>query len=569
MKKMFAGLLVLVLLSTTSYGANLIRIDVSPSESLSNQNVIDAFKKAATYKGKPVEINFKRGTYRLSRAESVQKLYYISNTTSEVEDADPTKHIGLHLENLENVTVNGNGSTFMMTGKMTSFIVDNCKNIVLKNMNFDYEYPTQTEIEVIEEGEKYIKAKVHPTSQYRIKDGVLEWYGEGWSYTQGIAQAYDYKSDITWRTWSPLNKLVKTTELEPNLLLMEYTEKPKAGVGLVYQMRDAIRDEVCGFIHKSSQVLLEDINYYYLGNFGIVGQYSSDISFNRNRFAPELGSGRTNAGFADFIQISGCKGLIDIQNSYFAGAHDDPINIHGTHLQVTEFISDKELKVKFMHHQSYGFDAFFKGDDVEFIDRESLISQEANKVVAVERISGREIKLTLKNKISTDVLNNKSLVVENVTWTPEVNIVNNYFGRIPSRGLLVTTRRKVNIENNTFYAMQMSGILIADDAMSWYESGMAKDVTIHNNTFIDCKSPIIFIQPENRVDKGYVHSNIRIENNTFKGVDGTVVSAKSVLGLDILDNLIILNKEMKEDDIFSLKQVKDVKVVNNRIETKK
>ena len=71
------------------------------------------------------------------------------------------------------------------------------------------------------------------------------------------------------------------------------------------------------------------------------------------------------------------------------------------------------------------------------------------------------------------------------------------------------------------------------------------------------------------MDKGYVHSNIRIENNTSKGVDGTVVSAKSVLGLDILDNLIILNKEMKEDDIFSLKQVKDVKVVNNRIETKK
>ena len=28
--------------------------------------------------------------------------------------------------------------------------------------------------------------------------------------------------------------------------------------------------------------------------------------------------------------------MIDIKNSRFIGAHDDPINIHGTHLRVIE-----------------------------------------------------------------------------------------------------------------------------------------------------------------------------------------------------------------------------------------
>ena len=51
---------------------------------------------------------------------------------------------------------------------------------------------------------------------------------------------------------------------------------------------------------------------------------------------PEAGSGRTCAGFADFVQMSGCKGRILIENSYFSGAQDDPINIHGTHLAVKE-----------------------------------------------------------------------------------------------------------------------------------------------------------------------------------------------------------------------------------------
>ena len=31
----------------------------------------------------------------------------------------------------------------------------------------------------------------------------------------------------------------------------------------------------------------------------------------------------------------------------------------------------------------------------------------------------------------------------------------------------------------------MSGILLSDDASSWYESGMCKDVTISNNVFFN------------------------------------------------------------------------------------
>ena len=50
------------------------------------------------------------------------------------------------------------------------------------------------------------------------------------------------------------------------------------------------------------------------------------------------------------------------------------------------------------------------------------------------------------------IRDNPNLVVENVTYTPEVIVRNNYFSRIPTRGLLVTTRRKVLIESNTFFS---------------------------------------------------------------------------------------------------------------------
>ena len=92
------------------------------------------------------------------------------------------------------------------------------------------------------------------------------------------------------------------------------------------------------------------------------------------------------------------------------------------------------------------------------------------------------IKLTLDKAIPADVQVNQH-VVENITYTPAVNISNCEFKEVPTRGILVTTRKPIVIENNTFDGMSMAGIYISDDAQGWYESGPVRDVTIRNNTF--------------------------------------------------------------------------------------
>ena len=102
----------------------------------------------------------------------------------------------------------------------------------------------------------------------------------------------------------------------------------------------------------------------------------------------------------------------------------------------------------------------------------------------------------------------------------------------PVRGFLLTTRGKVNIENNTFHRCSMSAILIEDDAEGWFESGPVRDMLIHGNTFLGCG---IDINPHTRSAKPDepVHENIRITDNRF---DGAGVSAKSVKGLTITGN---------------------------------
>ena len=270
------------------------------------------------------------------------------------------------------------------------------------------------------------------------------------------------------------------------------------------------------------------------------------------------------------IWVSGCRGMIDIRNSRFSGAHDDPINIHGTHLRVTEFLSPNRLKVRFMHDQTFGFEAFFKGDDIELVDPLSLLAVEKAKVKEAKLVTPREMELTLSGPLSPEVIQRKDLVVENVLWTPEVRITNNYFERIPTRGILITTRRKSLIEGNTFYGMQMSGILVADDGLSWYESGPVHDLTIRRNTFFNCGEPVINIDPENREYKGAVHKNITIEENYFymRKNSSSVIRAKAVDGLVIRHNLIYTSdaEKNKESNFIQTRDCNEVSVEKNRIQ---
>lgn len=67
--------------------------------------------------------------------------------------------------------------------------------------------------------------------------------------------------------------------------------------------------------------------------------------------------------------------VVDITDTKFAGAHDDPINVHGTHLQIVRATSANKLLLRYMHHQTYGFRSFHSGDDIEIVNPETLLAE--------------------------------------------------------------------------------------------------------------------------------------------------------------------------------------------------
>jgi hypothetical protein len=516
----------------TDYGAQ-------PDSGLDTQSAMALAIQAATEITGPVLLDVPKGCYHFYPEEAIRAPYYISNTASEEENSDVTKTVGILLKGLDHLTVEGNGSLFIFHGKQTMFLLDNCTDVEIRNVHVDYERPTVTEMTITGSGIHSFDAQVHADSSYEIRDGKLVWIGEGWSFTEGPMQTYDPERNTTWRldNWVELAQSVE--ELEPMKLRLHFDFQPQAVPGHVLQSRDGIRDQVGVFITESSNITFNNVGLHFLHGLGVVGQFSENLTFRQMDLTPRPETGRTVTGFADFIHMSSCKGKVTVADSRFAGSHDDPVNVHGTYLRVVEQLAANVVKVRFMHPQTYGFVAFHPGDEIEFVRSGSLTSYAANEVVAVQRLNPREFLLTLAHLAPEGIGSHD--VIENVTWTPEVEVVNNHFARVPTRGILVTTRRKVMITGNTFERMHMNAVLVAVDAESWYESGKVEDVTISGNHFIECGSsehPVIFISPENvEVDESTpVHSGIVITDNQFETQDALALSAKSTRGLVFRSN---------------------------------
>ncbi|MBK3519667.1 right-handed parallel beta-helix repeat-containing protein [Carboxylicivirga marina] len=513
----------------------------------------------------PIEINFAKGQYDFYPEKAYRSKFHISNTN---DAPDSLKAVAFYFLDAENVKVNGNDAEIIFRGKTIETSLNNCKHVSIEGIGFNYKRPTVSEIEVITVNERYADVQIHKDSKYQIADSMLVWIGEGWKHqVKPLWQEFNPEASKVSRKWLSL-KNIRFSALQANQIRIHYDKNPGLKKGLIYQNRNTFRDYAGIFIQKSKDITLKNVNIHFMHGMGVVSQYCENVTMDGVSVRPKENSGRTCAAWADILHFSGCKGNLEIMNCYLSAANDDAINIHGTHLRIVDVVSSRRIKVRFMHKQSYGFEAFFAGDSIEFISAKTLLPYAQNKVVSANTLNEKEIELTLHRDIPNDI--QPKDVIENITCTANVLIRNNKIIHIPTRGILVTTRGKVVIENNELFKTQMSGILIADDANSWYESGYVKDVTIRTNKFIECEQPVINIHPENSemVDEYPVHSNIRISDNQFILKNAVVLAAKSTGNIDFVNNKIVSAGELKVQDIIRLKGCSNMKMEGNELNNK-
>ncbi|MCF6407481.1 glycoside hydrolase N-terminal domain-containing protein [Chitinophaga filiformis] len=518
--------------------------------------------KAAGSDAQPVKIKFAPGKYDLYPDAALKQALHISNTNDKPLES---KAIALMLDSCNFVEVAAKGATFVLHGKMIETFVNNSQNIAVEGCSYDYQRPTVSEFTVTGSGTNYVDVSVHPDSKFSIKDSMLTWIGEGWSYQPG-----NY-----WQVLHPQTNDLSRTDIDlkgsrfallpDSTVRISFRKNPGFDTGTIYQNRDVTRDCAGILMQYSKNIRLKNIRINFMHGMGVVSQYCSDIKMDSITVRPAENSGRTCAAWADILHFSGCSGKIEISNAYLSAANDDAINVHGTHLKITKVNARNKIQVRFMHPQTFGFNAFAAGDSIAFINAESLLAVEDNQVIKAQQLNDKEILLTLKHNISATVKLGDA--VENTTATPEVWIHHSTINRIPTRGILATTRRKVVIENNTIDRTHMSGIFVNNDASGWYESGMVKDMTIRNNRFIRCGEPVINIHPENKIIcKTAVHNNIAVSDNYFNLQKDALLTAKCTSNLKVIGNTIETSQAQNTiDNIVKLEDCSFIDITDNKL----
>ncbi|PKP28096.1 MAG: alpha-1,3-galactosidase B [Bacteroidetes bacterium HGW-Bacteroidetes-19] len=515
------------------------------------------------------------GRYDFYEEGATQKEYFQSNTTD-----DNPKNLSILLEGLQNITIDGNFATFMFHGKLQPITIENCRNIKIHRLYIDFATPTSVEAEVVEVTDSYFEVKFDKKRYpYEIKDKKVTFFvGKHESHPFGFVEFNDKLKIVEPNTGDRSWQNVEVVENSPGYLKI-YThikdQFPKRNNWVV--IRHGVRTHAGIFILNSTNVVIQNVNIYQTDGLGILAQYSKNINFFSCSIVPNyLEERKYYSSHDDGLHIMGCSGKIRIENCEFFGLMDDAINVHGTYTQITK-VSSKKIRAKFMHPQSTGMTWGRYGETVAFVNNKDMSTMGIGVIKNYRKINKDEFEITFEERITGKV--KVGMVIENLTCTPDVSIVNSRIRSGRARGLLISTPGNVWIEGNIFETSG-SAILIAGDASNWFESGPVKNVFVKNNIFrYSCMSSLyqyseavitIFPEiPELDPQKPY-HSNIRIEDNSFFLFDYPILYAKSVDGLTFIKNRLYRSKEITpfHYNKFGVKLIgcKNVFVGNNKEE---
>lgn len=569
-----------VIASGTAIHAAEIRITDFGGQPDSRRNAVPAVRRALESARKldhPVLV-FPRGRYDFWPQGAVEKDYFESNTT----DNNP-KRLAIFIEGFGGVTLDGDGSTFVFHDRIQPFTVEHSTNVILRNVAIDWDIPLSAEAVVEAVREDAIDLRIDDRQfPYVIEKDKLVFVGEGWKSRWWGTMEFDGANlrvvpgtgdhGCLGSGWEKY----RAEELEKGRVRLHHRFGRLPAPGNVLVLRHNERDHAGLFIVDSKDVTVENVQLHHSAGLGLLAQYTENLTL-RNYSAVPSPRRKVLSGHDDGVQVSNCRGLVRIENCRFHGLMDDPINVHGTSVRIIARPAPDRLRCKFMHDQSTGMTWGRTGDRIGFIENETMRTLGQGTCAGYQAIDRDTFEVGLAGPPPEGLEVGDAL--ENLTWSPELEVRGCFFASNRARGLLVSTPGRVLIEENRFESSG-AAILIAGDANQWYESGAVTEVMIRRNVFeAPCLTSmyqfcegIISIEPE--IPKPAAahpfHRNIRIEENQFHPFDYPVLYAKSVDGLTFVNNRLTRSHDFApfhgRKATVTLEFCRQVRIEGNRFE---
>ena len=417
----------LVLSCTTLSAQKVYEISAFGLKANSSKNASPVLQKAlakikAEYKeGEKVILRFPEGRYEFHEKGAAVREYYISN-----HDQTNPKKVGIALEDMKNLTLDGQGSEFVFHGRMLPVSLLRSENCLLKNFSIDFENPHIAQVKIVEnDPQDGIVFEPAPWVDYRIaKDSIFEAYGEGWTMRHSWGIAFDGDTKHLVYNTSDIGCPTKgASEVAPRRIHAPGWKDARLVPGTVVAMRGWGRPTPGIFLSHDVNTTIENVKVHYAEGMGLLAQLCENITL--EKFGVCLKGDADPRYFttqADATHFSGCKGKIVSCNGLYEGMMDDAINVHGTYLKVVKRVDDRTLVGRYMHGQSWGFECGCPGDEVQFIRSNTMeLVGKQNKIISIrpydkEQTEGaREFLITFQEPVDQVINEQSGFGIENLT----------------------------------------------------------------------------------------------------------------------------------------------------------
>lgn len=540
--------------------------------------------KAECKEGDSIVIRFGKGRYDFYEKGSAVRGYYISN-----HDQEQPKKVGIALEDMKKLTLDGAGAAFTFHGRMLPVSLLRSAHCTLKNFSIDFDNPHIAQVTIVENNpENGITFEPARWVNYRItKDSLFEVYGSSWSIRPAWGIAFEEETKhLVYNSGDRGCPPKGVYEVSPGRVCAPNWKDACLQPGTRFVMRGWGRPAPGIFLSHNVNTVLENVKVHYAEGMGLLAQLCENVTL--EKFSVCLKGDDDPRYFttqADATHFSGCKGKIISCNGLYEGMMDDAINVHGTYLKVVKRVDDRTLIGRYIHGQTWGFEWGRPGDEVQFVRSSTMeLTDKQNRIISIhpydkESVNGaREFLMTFESPVDAGISEVEGFGIENLTWSPEVLFAGNVVRNNRARGALFSTPRKTVVENNLFDHTSGTAILLCGDCNGWFETGACRQVLIRKNHFINALTSlyqfteaVISIYPEIpelEKQQKYFHGgekeSIVIEDNEFDSFDMPVLYAKSVNGLVFRNNVIKRNLDYApfhpNQNRFKLERVTNVSI---------
>ncbi len=526
----------------------------------SNENATvlfrDALKKCVA--GKENVIRFENSVYHFSREGAYCGMFYpIYNQKSE-------KYVNFPLFGVENLTIDGNGATFLFEDRVYPFIAQNAKNLSFQNFTVDFSFPRYCNTRVEHADENGFSLRI-------LQDDLDCWVNEkgnvvfrsGSDFMSTGKKKYFLQSNkdhcylITGETNADVSylaaKLVTADAAKDgSLLSFTYTTEERLICepgDLLTLSFDEDRENSVFFLEECKNVRFDHVSIIRGAGFGILAQLSDNITIENCVMAiPENRKKSERISItADLIHMVHCTGTIRIENNRLEDCLDDAINIHGQYMRMKKFLSADRVELEFCHPTHGCRKLYEPGDRLVVSDPESFLEKTQLIVRSVNtEIDGKNIKMQLQFTENLPECVSPGDLLENPECMPVILIRNNRILRCPH--IRLSSSRYMEVSGNQL-ELTCCGVYISDLEEYWFESGRVKNVLIEKNHFLDSSAAGladgVTMEHSTGNCEEYYHENITIRDNVFELKNGTTIHAKNVDGLMLQNNTFLSGKPVE------------------------